>query len=231
MVLLWAGSDPRPSWHMTKIPLRSAVAVTVAVDVMDVPVLTSVTLNSNGGSGITWPRSPGRRDREILRDGMVHRCPREGTVQMNSILSSGHGLSTLDCNWAFETEKEWHCSYLISIKQSPCIQYQLSLRIAHEAKTSATYMQWVCKSLHRPNKASARAVHRKQRWQQSFLSSITDNLVCSKVAWDYSGRQPIVPMAKPLYQFNIASVYVYNMHGDLSGVRYLKKAQWMRQIS
>ena len=152
MVLVWAGSDPIPSWHMTKVPLRSAVAVTVAVDVMDVPVLTSVTLNSNGGSGITWPWLAGRRLSVILRDGTVHRCAREATVQVNSILSPGHGLSTLDCNWAFETEKEWHCSYLISIKQSPCIQYQLSLRIAHEAKTSATYMQWVCKSLHRPNK-------------------------------------------------------------------------------
>ena len=30
---------------------------------------------------------------------------------MNITLSSGHGLSTLDCNWAPETESKQCCSY------------------------------------------------------------------------------------------------------------------------
>ena len=45
MMMLWSGSVPTPSRHTTRVPLRSVVAATVAVDVMDVPVLTSVTLN------------------------------------------------------------------------------------------------------------------------------------------------------------------------------------------
>ena len=43
--LLWSGSIPIPSRHTTRIPLRCVVTVTVAVDVMDVPVITSVTVN------------------------------------------------------------------------------------------------------------------------------------------------------------------------------------------
>ena len=45
MMLLWSGSIPIPSRHKTSVPLRSEVAVTVAVDVMDVPGTTSVTAN------------------------------------------------------------------------------------------------------------------------------------------------------------------------------------------
>ena len=107
IVMFWSGSIPIPSWHTTRVPLRSAVMFTVAVDVMHVPVLTSVTLNWNGGSDITRPRSPGRRDRTMSRDGTLHRCATEGTVQVNVTLSPGHGLSTLDCNWAPETKREW----------------------------------------------------------------------------------------------------------------------------
>ena len=104
MVLFLSGSIPIPSWHKTRVPLKSEVAVSVAVDVMNVPVLTSVTANWNGGSEITWPRSLGRRDREMAMDGTLHRCAREGSVQVNVTPSPGHGLSTLDSSWAPETE-------------------------------------------------------------------------------------------------------------------------------
>ena len=107
MVLRWSGSVPTPSWHTTRVPLRSAVALTVAVDVMDVPGITSVTLNVNGGwSVITLPWSRRRRDREMPRDWMFHWCPRDGIVQMKVTVFPGHGLSTLDCNWAPETENK-----------------------------------------------------------------------------------------------------------------------------
>ena len=82
---------------MTRVPLRSSVALTVAVDVMD-PVLTSVTLNQNGGSGNTLFLLRRTRSREMLRDGISHPCPREGTVHVKVTVSPGHGLSTLDCN-------------------------------------------------------------------------------------------------------------------------------------
>ena len=63
MMLFWSGSIPTPSRHTTIVPLRSEVAVTVAVDVMNVPVLTSVTLNWNGGvrdhpTQVTRKKSP-----------------------------------------------------------------------------------------------------------------------------------------------------------------------------
>ena len=111
MVLLWSGSIPIPSWHTTMVPLRSAVAVTVAVDVILDPVITSVTVNWNGGwSVITLPRSRGRRDWIIPRDGMCHWCAGEEIVHVKVTLSPGHGLSRLDCNWAPETESEHCCS-------------------------------------------------------------------------------------------------------------------------
>ena len=105
MVLLCSGSIPIPSRHTTRVPLRCVVTVIVAVDLMDVPVITSVTVNWNGGSEITLPWSRGRRDREML-NGMSHWCPLERIVQVNVTLSPGHGLSTLDCNIAPETENE-----------------------------------------------------------------------------------------------------------------------------
>ena len=133
MVLLWAGSDPpTPSSHETRVSLSLIVAVTVAVDVMDTPITTSVTLNSNGGSGNTWPWLAGARVSVIPRDVTLHTCTVEKIVHVNTSCSPGHGLSTLDCNWVLKAAKEWHCSYFTSIKQvanSPCIQYQLSLRI------------------------------------------------------------------------------------------------------
>ena len=109
MMLLWSGSIPKPSWHTIRVPLRSAVAVTVAVDVMDVPGITSVTLNWNGGSEITPPWSPGIRDRGMSRPEASHRCESEKIVHVNVTLSPGHGLCTLDCNWASETENEQCC--------------------------------------------------------------------------------------------------------------------------
>ena len=113
MMLLWSGSVPTPSRHTTRVPLRSAVAVTVAVDVMDVPITTSVTVNWNGGwSMITLPWSRGRRDREIFKNRMSHWCPIEGIVQVKVTLSPGHGLSTLDCNWAPEYEIQTFGSYV-----------------------------------------------------------------------------------------------------------------------
>ena len=112
IVLLWYGSIPIPSRHTTRVPLRCVVTVTVAVDVMDVPVTASVTVNWNGGSEITLPWSRGRRDREMFINEMFHWCPLEGIVHVNVTLSLGHGLSALDCNWAHETEKEQCCSYL-----------------------------------------------------------------------------------------------------------------------
>ena len=115
IVLFCSGSIPIPSRHTTRVPLRSVVTVTVAVDVMDVPVLTSVTVNWNWASGNTLPWSRGRRDREMFKNGMSHWCPLEGIVHVNVTLSLGHGLSTLDCNWAPETENEQCCSY-ISLK-------------------------------------------------------------------------------------------------------------------
>ena len=111
MVLLWSGSIPIPSWHKTMVPLRSAVAVTVAVDVIILdPVITSVTVNWNGGwSETTLPWSRGRRDWKIPSDAMFHWWPREGIVQVNVTLSPGHNLSTLDCNWTPETESKQCC--------------------------------------------------------------------------------------------------------------------------
>ena len=108
MVLLWSGSIPIPSRHTTTVPLRSTVAVTVAVDVMDLVInCTSVTLKWNGGwLVITLPRLLGRRDRVMFNDGMFHWCAREEIVHVNITLSPGHGLSTLDCNWAPEAEGE-----------------------------------------------------------------------------------------------------------------------------
>ena len=108
MVLFWSGSIPTPSWQMTTVPLRSGVAFTVAVDVILDPVI-SVTLNWKGGwLEITLPWSRGRSDWMISREGTSHRCAREDILHVNVTLSPGHGLSTLDCNWATETENE-HC--------------------------------------------------------------------------------------------------------------------------
>ena len=103
MVVFWFGSTRLPSSHKTRVPLRFAATLTVAVDVMDVPVITSVTLNSKGWSDCSWLL--GTRVWEMLRDGTLHWCTREGTVHVNTICSPGHGLSTLDCNWAPETAK------------------------------------------------------------------------------------------------------------------------------
>ena len=106
MVLLWSASIPIPSRHKTMVPLRSLVVVTVAVDVID-PVITAVTVNWNGGwSVITLPWLLGRSSRVIFNDGMFHWCPTEEIVHVNITLSPGHGLFTLDCNWAAETEDE-----------------------------------------------------------------------------------------------------------------------------
>ena len=105
IVLLWSGSIPIPSRHTTRVPLSSVVTVTVAVDVMDVPVTTSVTVNWNWASENALPWSRGRRDREMFNDGMSHWCPLEGIVHVNITLFPGHGLSTLDCSWAPETER------------------------------------------------------------------------------------------------------------------------------
>ena len=105
MLLLWSGSIPIPSWHKTVVPLRSGMALTVAVDVID-PVITSMRLNWNGGSEITLPWSRGRRDWIISWDGTSHRCASEDIVHVNITLSPGHGLSTLDCNSASETKRD-----------------------------------------------------------------------------------------------------------------------------
>lgn len=104
MMVFCSGSVPLLSRHRIRVPLRSSVTLTVAVDVIiDVPV--SVTVNWNGGSEITWPRLPGR-SWVMPRDGTCHWCPAEGTVHVNVTLSPGHGLSILDRNWAPETESK-----------------------------------------------------------------------------------------------------------------------------
>ena len=47
MLIAWfcSGSIPIPSRHTIRVPLRCVVTVTVAVDLMDVRVTTSVTVN------------------------------------------------------------------------------------------------------------------------------------------------------------------------------------------
>ena len=99
MVLFCSGKMPETSRHKTRVPLRSVVTVTTAVDsvmVVLVPIL-SVTANSNGGSG-NEPMLLERRAREMLRDGTIQSCAIEDTVHVNVTLSPGHGLSALDCN-------------------------------------------------------------------------------------------------------------------------------------
>ena len=118
MVASWFGSIRLPSRHKTRVPLRFAVALNVAVDVMDVPGTTSVTLNSKGGSGITFPRPTGASVRTMLRDETTHWCEVEESVQVNVTLSPGHGLSTLDCNWAPETEKGWEANMILHCKHA-----------------------------------------------------------------------------------------------------------------
>ena len=103
MVSFFSASIRLPSWHTTSVPLRSAVALTVVVDVMDVPVTTSVTVNWNGGSESTSALSAGVRDREMPSDGTTHRCRVDWIAHVNTTFSPGHGLSTLDCNSAPET--------------------------------------------------------------------------------------------------------------------------------
>ena len=128
MVLFWLGWTFNPSWHTTRVPLRSSVALTVAVDVMD-PLLTSVTVNWNGGSENTLSLLRRRRTREMLRDGISHSCPREETVHLNSTISPGHGLSTLDCNWAPETEGETTLLHLHrAVQRSSYLSYVRSMR-------------------------------------------------------------------------------------------------------
>ena len=109
MVLFWSGSILMPSWHATMVPLRSEVAMTVAVDIILDSVITSVTLNWKGVLEISRPWSRGRIDWIIPRDGTLHWCATEGIVHVKVTLSPGHGFSTLDCNWAPETEKEQCC--------------------------------------------------------------------------------------------------------------------------
>jgi len=144
MVLVWSGSTRLPSWHIIKVSLRPSVILTIAIDVMDVPGTTSVTLNSNGGSEITplcWLL--GVSARLMPRDGTLHWCAVEEIVHVKVTVSPRHGLSALDCNWANETEKEWHCSYLISIKQSPCIHAVSAVTencAWRLARTHATYI-------------------------------------------------------------------------------------------
>lgn len=121
MVLFWLRRILNPSRHMTRVPLRSSVALTVAVDVMD-PVLTSVTVNWNGGSKNTLFLLRRRRAREMLRDGISHPCPREGTVHVKVTVSPGHGLSTLVCNWALEAEKNT-LSNVVSVTEVVSHQY------------------------------------------------------------------------------------------------------------
>ena len=99
-VLLWSGLFPTKSLQLTSVLFRSSVAVTVAIDVMLLSV-TAVTLNWNGGS----EENRVLRESSMLRDETTHWCAREGTVQVNITVSPGHGLSTLDCNWAPETEE------------------------------------------------------------------------------------------------------------------------------
>ena len=111
IMLLWSGSIPIPSRHTIRVPLSSVVTVTVAVDIMDVPI-TSVTANWNGGSEFILSRSRGRRDREMFKSGMSHWCPLAEIVQVSVTLSLGHGLFILVCNWANETEKEQWVSYV-----------------------------------------------------------------------------------------------------------------------
>ena len=106
MVLFWSGNTRLPSLHTIKVLLRSSVTFTVTVDVMDVPVLTSVTVNWNGGSENTWPWLLGRSARVMPKEEILHWCAREGTVHVNVTLSPGQGLSTLDCNWVSETNKQ-----------------------------------------------------------------------------------------------------------------------------
>ena len=99
MVLFCSGKMPATSRHKTRVPLRSVVTVTVAVDsvMVALPPTLSVTANSNGGSG-NEPMLLERRAREMLRDGTIQSCAIEEIVQVNVTLSPGHGLSALDCN-------------------------------------------------------------------------------------------------------------------------------------
>ena len=129
IVLFWLGWISNPSWHTTRVPLRCSVTLTVAVDVMDVPVTTSVTLNWNGGSENTSSSLRWRRAREILRDGISHWCPREGTVHVKVTVSPGHSLSTLDCNWAPETKGETTLLHLHrTVQRSSYLSYVRSTR-------------------------------------------------------------------------------------------------------
>ena len=105
MVLCCSVSIPMPSRHTTTVPLRSTVAVTVAVDVMD-PVITSVTVNWNGWLVITRPWSRRTSSQVMVNDGMFHWCPLEGIVHVNVTLSPGHCLSTLDWSWASVPKSE-----------------------------------------------------------------------------------------------------------------------------
>ena len=104
MVLFWSGSITFPSWHDTKVLLRFSAAVTVAVDIMDVPGIATVTINWNGGSVITPPWLTGAKVRSMPRDETLHWCEVEEIVQVNVTRSPGHSVSTLDCSWAAETE-------------------------------------------------------------------------------------------------------------------------------
>ena len=108
MVLFLPASLRLPSLHTTSVPLRFVAAVTVAVDVMDVPVTTSVTVNTNGVSETTISWSAGVRDRAMPSDEISHRCAVDSSAHVNTTFSPGHGLSTLDCNSAPETERHTH---------------------------------------------------------------------------------------------------------------------------
>ena len=106
MVLFLSARLRLPSRHTTRVPLRFLAAVNVAVDVMYLPITTSVTVNTNGVSEITVSWSPGVRDRMMPSDGTSHRCAVDSSAHVNLTFSPGHGLSTLDCNIAPETENE-----------------------------------------------------------------------------------------------------------------------------
>lgn len=89
-----------PSRHDTRVPLRSSVAATVAVDLMNISDID--TANWNRSSEGIW--SYRVRVREILRDGTLHSCVGEGIVHVNVTFWPGQALSTLDCNCVLETE-------------------------------------------------------------------------------------------------------------------------------